>query len=375
MTYRWRAAAGTLSASGHQSGHLDRAIHRRKRADSGGGVERRRDEGDRFRDVLVSVSPTGPIITSVNPSEAKAGNEIRITGAGFGTGEGGSRLIVGGVTASGILSWNETEIRALIPEGASTGSVKVMIGGVESSPGTLVVLWEKENPENVPLSTAVNEQLFPQMVSDGAAGAIVVWADLRNGLNTDVYAQRVNGSGAVLWAADGVPIAAAANNQSVPQLVSDGAGGAIIAWEDNRTGTSDIYAQRVNRDGIAQWAENGIPVTAAANAQLSPQVIPDGSGGAILVWLDFRNGGTPDLFVQRINGDGAAQWGADGIPLSLGGQRPTISPSDFGRRRRRDPRLAGSPQRHALRHLRATDQRRRTGALDPRRNRDLHRRQ
>lgn len=91
----------------------------------------------------------------------------------------------------------------------------MMIGGVESSPGTLVVLWEKENPENVP-STAVNEQLFPQMVSDGAAGAIVVWADLRNGLNTDVYAQRVNGSGAVLWAADGVPIAAAANNQSVP---------------------------------------------------------------------------------------------------------------------------------------------------------------
>ncbi|WDT77635.1 MAG: hypothetical protein MPW16_01820 [Candidatus Manganitrophus sp.] len=239
-----------------------------------------------------------------------------MTGAGFGTGEGGS-LIVGGVTASGILSWNETEIRALIPEGASTGSVKVMIGGVESSPGTLVVLWEKENPVNVPLSTAANEQLFPQLVSDGAAGAIVVWADLRNGLNTDIYAQRVNGSGAALWTADGVPIAAAANNQSVPQLVSDGAGGAIITWEDNRTGTSDIYAQRVNRDGIAQWAENGVPVTAAASAQLSPQVIPDGSGGAILVWLDFRNGGTPDLFVQRINGEGVAQWGADGVPVSL----------------------------------------------------------
>lgn len=316
LTYRWRAAAGTLSARDTNPVTWT--------APSAVGsvpiqVEVSSEEGMKatgFATMLVSVSPTGPIITSVNPSEAKAGNEIRITGAGFGTGEGGS-LIVGGVTASGILSWNETEIRALIPEGASTGSVKVVIGGVESSPGTLVVLWEKENPENVPLSTAVNEQLFPRLVSDGAAGAIVVWADLRNGLNTDVYAQRVNGSGAVLWAADGIPIAAATNNQSVPQLVSDGAGGAIITWEDNRTGASDIYAQRVNRDGIAQWAENGVPVTAAANAQLSPQVIPDGSGGAIIVWLDFRNGGTPDLFVQRINGEGVAQWGADGVPVSL----------------------------------------------------------
>lgn len=316
LTYRWRAAAGTLSARDTNPVTWTAPF-------TVGSVpiqvEVSSEEGMKatgFATVLVSVSPTGPIITSVNPSEAKAGSEIRITGAGFGTGKGGS-LIVGGVTASGILSWNETEIRALIPEGASTGSVKVMIGGVESSPGTLVVLWEKENPENVPLSTAANEQLFPRLVSDGAAGAIVVWADLRNGLNTDVYAQRVNGSGAVLWAPDGVPIAAAANNQSVPQLVSDGAGGAIIAWEDNRTGTYDIYAQRVNRDGIAQWAENGVPVTAAANAQLSPQVIPDGSGGAIIVWLDFRNGGTPDLFVQRINGEGVAQWGADGVPVSL----------------------------------------------------------
>ncbi|MCG3117107.1 MAG: IPT/TIG domain-containing protein [Candidatus Manganitrophus sp. SA1] len=316
LTYRWRAAAGALSARDTNPVTWT--------APSTVGsvpiqVEVSSEEGMKatgFATMLVSVSPTGSIITSVNPSEAKAGSEIRITGAGFGTGEGGS-LIVGGVTASGILSWNETEIRTLIPEGASTGSVKVVIGGVESSPGTLVVLWEKENPENVPLSTAVNEQLFPQLVSDGAAGAIVVWADLRNGLNTDVYAQRVNGSGAVLWAADGVPIAAAANNQSVPQLVSDGAGGAIITWEDNRTGTFDIYAQRVNRDGIAQWAENGVLVTGAANAQLSPQVIPDGSGGAILIWLDFRNGGTPDLFVQRINGEGVAQWGADGVPVSL----------------------------------------------------------
>lgn len=133
-----------------------------------------------------------------------------------------------------------------------------------------MLLWSKENPENVALATAANDQLYPQLISDGAGGAIVAWADHRNGPSADVYAQRVNGSGTVQWPLDGVPISAATNNQSAPQLVSDGSGGAIITWEDNRTGTYDIYAQRVNRDGAVQWAANGIPVSAAANAQLAP---------------------------------------------------------------------------------------------------------
>jgi predicted lipoprotein with Yx(FWY)xxD motif len=317
LTYTWEAEAGTLNATNANpviwtapSSVGSVLIH----------VEVKNGTGSKatgFATVLVSVSPTGPIITSVNPAEAKAGDEIRVTGAGFGSGQGESRLMVGGIAASSIESWSETEIRAQVPEGASTGSVKVAIGGVESSPGTLVVLWEKENPENVPLSTAANEQLFPQLVSDGAGGGILVWADLRNGPTTDIYAQRVNGSGAVLWAADGIPISAAANNQSVPQLVPDGSGGAILVWEDNRTGTYDIYAQRVNRDGTVQWAADGVPISTVANAQLSPQLIPDGSGGAIIVWLDFRNGGTPDLFVQRVDGEGVVQWAADGVPVSI----------------------------------------------------------
>ncbi|MBI3802617.1 MAG: IPT/TIG domain-containing protein [Nitrospirae bacterium] len=265
--------------------------------------------------VLVTVSPTGPVITSVNPAEAKTGSEIHINGAGFGSGPGGS-LSIGGATASNIVSWSDTEIRALVPEGASTGAVQVVIGGVESSPGALVLLWTKENPENVPLATAANDQLYPQMVSDGSAGAMIAWADFRNGATADIYAQRVDGSGAPQWAADGIPISTAPNNQSFPQLVSDGSGGAILVWEDNRSGNYNIYAQRINRDGAIQWTANGIPISSAANAQQSPQLIPDGAGGAIIVWLDFRNGATSDLYAQRVNAAGVVQWAADGIPVS-----------------------------------------------------------
>ena len=58
--------------------------------------------------------------------------------------------------------------------------------------------------------------------------------------------------GSAVWQDDGVEVCGAANEQGQPQAVSDGAGGAIITWEDTREqGISDydIYAQRVDADG------------------------------------------------------------------------------------------------------------------------------
>lgn len=315
LRYSWQAAAGTLSATDTNP------VTWTSPSTVGNvlvQVEVSNKDGSKatgFASVLVSVSPSGPIITAVNPTEAKTGSEIVVTGAGFGAGQGSSTLMIGGVPAIGITSWSDTEIRAVVPAGASTGSVKVVAGAVESSPGSLVVLWEKENPENVAISTAAGEQLFPRVTSDGAGGAIIAWADFRTGATADLFAQRVNGSGIVQWAADGISLSSAANNQTFPQLISDGSGGAIVVWEDNRTGSADIYAQRVNHDGTVAWTIDGIPISAAANSQLSPQLVSDGSGGAIIVWQDHRNA-TTDLYAQRVNGAGAVQWGADGAAVT-----------------------------------------------------------
>ena len=74
--------------------------------------------------------------------------------------------------------------------------------------------------------------------------------DDRNGSHTDIYAQRIDSDGNPQWAIDGDSICTASGNQFYPELVSDGAGGAIITWEDERDDPDgDIYAQRVNRDG------------------------------------------------------------------------------------------------------------------------------
>jgi hypothetical protein len=60
------------------------------------------------------------------------------------------------------------------------------------------------------------------------------------------------------------------NWQQNPVIVADGSGGAILAWEDNRSGNYDIYAQHVLASGEpdAAWPVDGLPVCTAANWQV-----------------------------------------------------------------------------------------------------------
>ena len=143
--------------------------------------------------------------------------------------------------------------------------------------------WSHDPAANTPISTAADDQSSAVITSDGSGGAIIAWHDRRNGANYDIYAQRVNASGVVQWTADGVPISTAVNDQSHPVSVSDGAGGVIIAWWDLRSGSNyDIYAQRINSNGVVQWAGDGVPISLAANNQYYATITSDGSGGAII---------------------------------------------------------------------------------------------
>jgi len=165
-------------------------------------------------------------------------------------------------------------------------------------------------PEGIPICSGAGDQVHAVLVPDGQGGVIVAWSDTRI-LPVDVYAQRLSGNGALLWGGAGVPIGTGSGAQWVPQMVSDGSGGAIIAWRDFRNATDyDIYAQHVNASGSVLWTLNGVPVANAINDQTEVQLVPDDLGGAIAMWLDARNGiNTFDIYAQRLNGLGSWRWG------------------------------------------------------------------
>ncbi|HZI38467.1 MAG TPA: hypothetical protein VFF24_09185, partial [Acidimicrobiia bacterium] len=132
----------------------------------------------------------------------------------------------------------------------------------------------------------------------------------------DIYAQRITGNGTIApgWPLDGFPVCTAANDQRRPQLIADGTGGAIIVWDDNRDDpgglnpSPDIYALRVTEQGEISpgWLVDGLAICATPDEQWEPTLCPDGAGGAIISWYDARNLATTgsDIFAQRITPSG-----------------------------------------------------------------------
>ncbi len=171
----------------------------------------------------------------------------------------------------------------------------------------------------------------PAIVSDGSGGAIIVWHDKR-GANYDIFAQKLNASGKALWPGDGIVVSVANGDQSSPTITMDGAGGAIVAWYDKRNGDYDIYAQKISAAGVSQWFSGGIPICTVAGDQMYPVLVSDGSGGAIVSWHDNRDSNY-DIYAERIDASGAIQWARDGLVVCAapGDQAcPTIAADGTG---------------------------------------------
>ena len=216
------------------------------------------------------------------------------------------------------------------------------------------------------------------IAADSNGGAILVWVDARNitstNSNSDIYGQRIDADGNVLWAKDGVRLTLADNSKSnkgaaLPILVdksefiliyndningtfdffaqkvsltdgsllwssnaslhgskpnvqtqatalSDGKGGAFVVWQDPRLANTnnDIYGQYIDNSGKLLWDTAGLAICTAQNQQLTPQLIADGSGGIVVAWSDQRaKVADGNIYAQRINAAGAIQWAKDGV--------------------------------------------------------------
>ncbi|HTM00745.1 MAG TPA: hypothetical protein VL503_06435, partial [Candidatus Omnitrophota bacterium] len=183
-----------------------------------------------------------------------------------------------------------------------------------------------------PVVTAINSQQRAAVAADGAGGTIITWQDSRSA-KINVFAQHVLASGELdgAWPIDGRSLLAdpaaldsADGGQTSQHIVSDGAGGAIVAWLDVRPGSAsaDIYAQHVLASGVVdpRWPVNGIAVSGAVGAQELPVIAEDGSGGAFVAWEDQRDPSNLDVFAEHVLSTGTLDpaWPANGFAVGSG---------------------------------------------------------
>lgn len=183
------------------------------------------------------------------------------------------------------------------------------------------------SPAGVAACRAARGQYAPRLASDGKGGVFVAWDDLRGKL-PGVFVQHVTAGGQrnTLWPPDGIPVCSAEFSQRAPAMVSDGAGGVIVAWEDGRGAKPAIVVQRIANDATIEvgWPTNGIAVTPTTGGQSRPRLVSDGVNGALVLWEDARTG-TPAVYAHRITWRGlrADSWPSAGLALS-----PTIGRQD-----------------------------------------------
>ena len=90
-----------------------------------------------------------------------------------------------------------------------------------------------------------------------------------------------------------------ANNVAVKKI-SDSEG-VLEVW--NQDGNfSDVYAQKINWDGAVQWGNYGIPICTADNDQSAISFDIDSNGSyAFVSWEDYRNGTDYNIIGKEIN--------------------------------------------------------------------------
>ncbi|MBN2000118.1 T9SS type A sorting domain-containing protein [candidate division KSB1 bacterium] len=176
---------------------------------------------------------------------------------------------------------------------------------------TLYSDWSTDPNINTPVCVHPLAQYLPQAITDGKGGMIILWYDERNG-DRDIYAQRLNRDGNPLWTFNGISVIKMNGQQLSFSAVSDNNNGVVVVWHDTRNGIAgDIYGQRIDGDGHLLWNPNGGVIAVAQGKQSEPKIAYAGLNTFVVVWVDGRNITSGELYYQKIDLDGKAQWEND----------------------------------------------------------------
>lgn len=127
-----------------------------------------------------------PQITEIAPNTVRIGDELTITGTGFGEIQNSSTVTIGSVVATEIVSWSDELIKAKISAGAATGKVFVTVSNLKSNEKDIMIstlgnlesvtigtqVWMKKNLD---VTNYRNGDPIPQVTDP------TQWADLTTG--------------------------------------------------------------------------------------------------------------------------------------------------------------------------------------------------
>ena len=159
--------------------------------------------------------------------------------------------------------------------------------------------WSTEKRVNDPNH---DNQANPAIVVDSNLpnnNAYVVWQDDRAGDNNDIYVAISSDVFATKTVSQQITSDASASDQVEPAIAADSGNTIYVVWTDMRdSGNKDIYGVVSN-----DWSNN-IPIVTEEDGQSSPAIAAEADGSILhLVWVDDRTvDGDDDIFYDKTSG-------------------------------------------------------------------------
>jgi hypothetical protein len=158
---------------------------------------------------------------------------------------------------------------------------------------------------NLSVADRTNEQVQPKIVPTADGGCYVSWFDNSNG-GYDVYLQRLDANGVEQWAHNGVLVADRGFSSTQDYgLAVDTAGNALLAFNDDSGANVQIAAAKVDPAGTLLWGAGGILLTATADFVAAPKIAGTSDGNVVVAWTQGVN-----AVAVKLDPSGAPLWGA-----------------------------------------------------------------
>lgn len=164
-----------------------------------------------------------------------------------------------------------------------------------------------------------------RVLAEAGGRVIAVWGDKRDGTVHDIYV-RASANGGDTWGSEirlDTGSAAGAADSYAPQLATNGAGRAYVLWADSRNSTRDLFLNR-SADGGATWlGEVAIDTDTVGGVSDATLCAAAGLDRIYAVWSDDRSGDT--RIYARTSGDGGATWAAAVEIGTIGGNQAAVA--------------------------------------------------
>jgi hypothetical protein len=199
--------------------------------------------------------------------------------------------------------------------------------------------WSTDPTVNTLVCNVNHAQLLPKTAVTSTGETYITWFDGRSG-NLDVYLQKLNINGVPQFAANGMVVSSHPQNSWIGQydIKVDASDNLLIAFSDKRGAsgqdtTVNPYIYKISPSGAFLWGNNGVALSNVTSTyQLWPAIALASDGSVFVTWWE-EGSTTSNILTQKVSSGGVLQWANPYVIPGTSTDKniyPNVVPSDNG---------------------------------------------